>query len=115
MNREQMESLEIKISLFLRYGVLVAGALMLIGWLSQIDLSGEPFSKFTTYQPHEFRELVRTAPISMLGLVCLISLPIIRVFLTLILFLLERQWIMSALAGIVFAALMVSFALGVHL
>ena len=115
MNREQVEDLEIKISLFLRYGVLLAGILMLIGWLSHIDLGGEPFSKFTVFQEHDFRESFRSTPIATLGLFALISLPIIRVLLTLILFLVERQWIMSVLAAVVFSALLLSFALGIHL
>lgn len=115
MNREQVENLEIKISLFLRYGVLLAGILMLAGWLGQIDIGAEPFSKFNTFQEHDFRQLFASAPTAMIGLLCLISLPIIRVFLTLILFLIERQWIMSALAAVVFSALLLSFALGIHL
>ncbi len=117
------EILEIRISLFLRYGVLVAGALMLVGWLANLDLGNNPFAQFSQYHELPLFQVIATAIekrdftvlLSYAGLFCLISLPIIRVLLTAVLFLKERQFVMAALASFVFGALILSFALGFHI
>ncbi|RYZ64450.1 MAG: DUF1634 domain-containing protein, partial [Proteobacteria bacterium] len=46
---QSLEQMELRISKFLRYGVLVAGALMLVGWFGTVSFSGNPFDTFQVY------------------------------------------------------------------
>lgn len=54
---DSVESLELKIAKVLRWGVLLAGAIMLIGWGGMLvnggnaaSLTSNPFLAFSTYQ-----------------------------------------------------------------
>lgn len=115
--------MELKISKFLRVGVLVSAALMLIGWLPRLKMQGNPFLSFTTYDPIPLQDLLEIhlknnqwwALISYLGLFVLISLPIIRVTLTGILFYRRKEFLLSGIAFVVLIGLMISFSLGAHL
>lgn len=120
---DQLESLELRISKFLRLGVLVAGVFMLIGWLSHLLTQPDSFESLKTYNASTLRETLNLALanhswgvlISYLGLVILISLPITRVFLTAILFLKQKEYLLAGIAGFVLVALIVSFSLGIEL
>lgn len=117
---ESLERMELKISIFLRYGVLLAGALMAIGWLGGVSFSGNPFEAFQVYGHDRFQvQLARIienreyfAIISYIGLVTLISLPILRVALTAVLFFKQREYLLSGIAVFVLIALAASFQLG---
>lgn len=120
---DQLESLELKISKFLRLGVLVAGIFMLIGWLSHTFTQPDNFELLKTYHDSTLSETLRMAYaegawgtlISYLGLVILIALPITRVFLTAVLFLKQKEYLLAGIAGFVLVALIVSFSLGIEL
>jgi uncharacterized membrane protein len=120
MSDPTLQTLELKIAKFLRYGVIVAGLLMLAGWLTQLQLHGNPLQEFKDYKTisltvtvtqmwarHEWGILT-----AYLGLLVLISLPMIRVLLTAILFTKQKEFILSAIAAFVLIALCVSFSLG---
>ena len=117
---ERIFSLELIIAKFLRYGVLVAGALMLLGWLMQIDFHHDPFSSFTQYHHLPLTQAVSAAfaqhayglLIGYLGLCVLISLPIVRVALTAGVFVIDHDYGLAACAGLVLGGLALSFALG---
>lgn len=120
---DELESLELKISKFLRIGVLAAGFLMLIGWLTQVIFNGTSFELLKTYHEISFNETLKiainnnswTELIAYLGLITLISLPIIRVFLTAILFVKQKEYILAGVASFVLIALLISFSLGIEL
>ena len=120
---DQLESLELKISKFLRYGVLVAGFFMLVGWLSQLVFHGSAFETLKTYHVMTLQETLLQAYahqawgeiISYFGLFLLISLPITRVFLTAVLFIKQKEYLLAGIAGFVLVALIVSFSLGIEL
>ena len=120
---ENLEQLELKISKFLRFGVILAGALMLIGFVLGFYPEANPFLHFSQYDELPFKEIVSLhfkrrhfGPlISYTGLIILILLPVIRVFLTGILFLRAGEKIMSLLAIIVLMALLISFSFGIDL
>ncbi|ODS51082.1 MAG: hypothetical protein ABS42_00255 [Bdellovibrio sp. SCN 50-8] len=120
---DKAADLEIRISLFLRYGVILAGLLIFVGWVLHLDVFANPFATFSVYHAEPLAEVVAkafeekslTLLFSYAGLFCLISLPIIRVLLTAILFVREKQYAMAAMASFVFVALMLSFALGFHI
>ena len=113
-------NLELFIAKFLRYGVLVAGLLIFIGWMSQIDLHHNVFTSFEHYHSapllatlsnliaaHSWGLLTAYA-----GLIVLIALPLTRVALVAFVFLAERDYTLAMCALIVLFGLGLSFALG---
>lgn len=102
--------MELKISKFLRFGVILSGVLMLVGWLLEFDISADPFLPLRDYAS---RPLTYTA--ATWGLVVLIALPVIRVFLTAILFLKQKEHVLALIAGGVLMALFFSFSLGLEI
>ena len=124
-NTDELESLELKISKFLRAGVLISGLLMLCGWAIELARQGEgdPFAPFRNYQEislgHQlsavFENRLYPVMLSYLGLFILISLPLIRVALTAVLFLKQKERILAAIALFVLVCLIFSFTQGIEL
>ena len=122
MKRQDSElmKLELKISHFLRWGVLISGLVMLIGWGSHVSWAGNPFLRFQTYQEMSLKRQITQAwgngewgvICSYFGLFLLISLPVIRVLLTAILFFKQKERVLGLIALLVLFSLGVSFALG---
>ncbi len=113
-------SLELFIAKFLRYGVLLAGGLMFIGWMMQIDFQHDTFAAFKQYQHLPLTQALDAAfanhayglLVAYLGLFVLIALPILRVGLTAIVFIIEKDYALAACAALVLSGLALSFALG---
>lgn len=116
-------SLELFIAKFLRYGVLLAALLLFVGWMLMIDFHHDVFESFSHYHGvplsftleqlfanHSYGRLI-----SYLGLAVLISLPVIRVFLTAAVFVIERDLLLAACAAFVLVGLISSFVLGFQL
>lgn len=120
---DQLESLELKISKFLRLGVLCSGFFLLLGWLGNFSFENSNPARFATYSPVDMFTSIEVALmggnwallLSYLGLIILISLPMIRVLLTAVLFLKQKENILAAIAGFVLVALIVSFTFGIEL
>jgi uncharacterized membrane protein len=120
---DKLMTLEFKIAKFLRIGVLVAGLLMLIGWLTSFQWAGNPLEKFHSYsQLPVFLHLELALMdenwgllISYVGLLALISLPVLRVLLTMILFIKQKEFILAGVAALVVIGLLVSFTFGIEL
>ena len=120
---DELESLELKISKFLRVGVLAAGMFMLLGWITHLIFKGSSLELLKTYNAVSIEETWKIIIannlwfelISYLGLIVLISLPITRVFLTAILFLKQKEYALAGIASIVLVALLISFVLGIEL
>lgn len=121
MSHEKFQDMEIRISTLLRFGVIFSGTLIFVGWMMSIKWTGNPFFTFTSYDEIPLRDLVRFyilrenwGPLMVLaGLASLISLPLIRVFLTMILFMIQKEWILTGVSALVLTGLIVSFFLGV--
>ena len=119
----ELENLELKISKFLRAGVILAGVVMLVGWVWEIKLTGNPFFNFTQYDNLSLLKLLKFhfyhkdwgILISYAGLAILISLPLIRVFLTAIIFIKQKEFALAMIAGLVLLGLLVSMSLGIEL
>ena len=113
-------NLELFIAKFLRYGVLCAGLLIFVGWMSQIDFHHNIFANFEHYQSVHLIEtlhgLIAQKAWGLLtayvGLVVLIALPITRVALVAFVFLAERDTTLALCALIVLLGLALSFVLG---
>ncbi|MFP5387124.1 MAG: DUF1634 domain-containing protein [Bacteriovoracia bacterium] len=116
-----IETLELRIARLLRIGVIIAGLLMLVGWLLQVKLNGNPFFNFQTYDEIPLLDLFdfhfRTRQwgplITYAGLIVLISLPLIRVILTTYLFLRQKEYHLALIAFVVMVGLIVSMGLGI--
>jgi uncharacterized membrane protein len=115
--------LELKISHFLRKGVFVSLFFLVVGWVGQIFLHSNSLEPFQNYSPLTLMENLNLAIsqrnyfllTSYSGLFVLISLPVIRVFLTAILFLKQGERALSVIAFLVLLTLIVSFSLGIEL
>ena len=122
-NANKLEALELRIAKLLRLGVIVAGALMLVGWLMQVQFTSNPFLDFQQYVniplsvgiAHDWETANWAALISYAGLLVLISLPILRVLMTAILFTKQGEKVLASVAFFVFTAIIVSCCLGFEL
>lgn len=122
-NDEQLLKLELLIAKLLRYGVLFAGALLLIGWCSQFNFTENPLAQFSTFHRETLLTSIRThfsqgewgILTAYVGLVALISLPFLRVILTAFLFFKQREFVLAGVATFVCFALLVSVLLGIDI
>lgn len=120
---DEMHRLELIVSQLLRMGVLIAGALLAIGWvwmwINGSDISGN----LKEYNPTTFTDTLQWAVImqdralltTMMGLVILVTLPVIRVLLTAVLFIKQKDYRLAIMAISVFIFLCSSFFLGIDL
>ena len=123
MNENKIEEMEHKISYFLRWGVIFSGVLIFVGWMLNIKWSANPFYVFQDYDQISLKDLIRHyilrnnygALITFVGLGSLISLPLIRVALTMILFMKQKEWQLAAITALVLLGLIVSFSFGIEL
>lgn len=122
-NDEQLMDLELKISRFLRRGVFSSAVLITFGWLILIIKNDTNFLHLKTYQQISFLDSIKLSLatgayeniVIYTGLIILISLPIIRVLLTAILFWKQNDKLLSYIAIFVLFILMLSFSLGFEL
>lgn len=121
-NQGALFKLELIISRMLRTGVLIAGTCLLVGWLWMWYHGGDIYA-LRFYEKHSLLESLQWALlmqnrgffICIAGFAVLISLPLIRVFMTGVLFLKQKEFLLAALAFGVFVSLILSFTLGVEL
>jgi len=119
----ELDRLELKISKFLRVGVLVAGALMATGWIANVLAGAGSVNLLEHYANvslnRDWRDSVARGDwfrlTSYVGLFVLISLPFTRVVLTAVLFVKQREWVLAAVAGFVALALVGSVVMGIEL
>src|SRR5690606_10123584 len=106
---DELQNLELKIAKFLRVGIVVAGLMMLVGWLLGLKFVADPFFNFQIYDQiplhaliqHHYRRGDWSVLLSYTGLLVLISLPVIRVLLTGVLFIKQGEKTMAAIASMV--------------
>lgn len=119
----EMENLELKIAKFLRYGVIVAGVVIAVGWIMAFDPSQNPLTSLSTYSRIDLFTQLELAfmdqnfgkLISYIGLGILISLPVIRVVLSTFIFLKQKEFLMAGIGLAVMIGLLVSFSFGIEL
>lgn len=118
---DSIQTLELRIARLLRLGVFAAAFFITIGWLGTTDFDGaDIFSQFHEYHSIPLQEQLHEAwttrswmrLTSYFGLAVLISLPVLRVLLTVVLFLRQKEKAMAGIALFVLSALTLSFALG---
>ena len=115
-------AMEVKISKFLRAGVVTSGIIILIGWAMSFKADSDPFANLQTYSTFNLIDSLQMHAIlqnwgkliSYFGLSILISLPVLRVFLSVILFIKQKEKIMALVGAIVLIGLITSFSLGIE-
>ncbi|MNK07815.1 hypothetical protein D3C87_257350 [compost metagenome] len=120
---DSLQRLELIISHLLRIGVLIAGTFLLVGWLMSWYTQGDMLSTFQTYESQSIIESIHWALvmnnkgliISYFGLLILVSLPVLRVFMTGFLFIRQKEYTLAFMAYGVFFALLLSVLLGIEI
>lgn len=116
MRNKEIEDLELVISKVIKYGVLASAAITLIGLVMFLVTgnSGYPGSYYPTNLSAIFQGMVAFKPyaIMMLGLFLLILTPVMRVGVSIILFLKEKDYTFVRITTLVFIILIISFLLG---
>lgn len=115
--------LELIISKLLRVGVMTAGVCLLVGWIGMWMNNGSILTNFHVYEPEPMLEKIewallmrdRSLMMAMIGLIVLVCLPLVRVLLTGILFIRQKDYKLAVMAFAVFVTLVVSFFLGIEL
>lgn len=122
MNKDTQESskeineVEIFVSKSLRFGVLVSGAVILLGLVLFLS-SGEGGYPGDSY-PTRLRDIFAGAfdmkpfGIILAGLVLLICTPIMRVGISALVFLKEKDWLYVGISAVVFLMLVSGFFFG---
>jgi len=116
----ELERMELKISKFLRVGVLISGITIAAGWIWSFDPNADPFANLQTYRPLNLMDSFEISfmlqywgrMLCYLGLFFLISLPVIRVLLSILLFIKQKEKAMALIGAIVLVGLILSFSLG---
>ena len=119
---DNIETMELKISKFLRIGVVFSGIVITIGWVWSFKSAINPFLALQIYEPLNLVDSLQASfilqnwgkMVCYLGLGFLISLPVIRVFLSIILFIKQKEMIMAAIGTLVLLGLILSFSLGIE-
>jgi uncharacterized membrane protein len=114
------------VSAFLRYGVLLAAAVIVIGLvLSFVQVGFKTFVSMPRVRVPEvstdlttlrtvFRELLPPIPEAVMdaGVLLLIATPVLTIGASTIMFAVEKDWMYVAISGFVFAVLILGFVLG---
>ena len=111
---------EIRVAKLLRYGVLLVGVVLTLGWILSINFSENIFLQYQNYKETSLFETLQFAwterqwglILSYCGLCLLILLPLLRVIMTCILFAKEKEYIMVCITLLVLIGLGMSFVLG---
>ncbi|MBA9083590.1 putative membrane protein [Fontibacillus solani] len=115
-NKSRSYEVELVISKMLRIGVLIAGAVIVIGLLQYLITgeSGYPGDTFPTTFGGIFEGMFQLKAMAVIetGLLLLILTPVFRVFVSLFVFWAEKDYRFVGITAVVLIILIVSFLLG---
>lgn len=119
----ELHKMELAISHVLRSGTIISGIAIFTGWVWMWIAKGDQLQNFGTYNERRLPDMITDAIhsndygmlLSLGGLALLVSLPIIRVLLTALLFIKQKNRILAVMAIAVFMMLVASFILGIEL
>lgn len=117
------EDLELRIARLLRWGVFTAALFIFVGWLGQLGSEGENLGQWREYHHQDLISALRQAlrdkhdftVITYLGLGGLVLLPPVRVLMTALLLISQKEKVLGLLAFLVFVTLVASFSLGINI
>lgn len=114
--KSRVIEVETAVSKMLRIGVVIAGAVIIAGLLMFLITgnSGYPGDTYPTTFGGIFQGLVELKSVAVIetGLLLLILTPVFRVFVSLFVFLEEKDYRFVLISAVVFVVLIVSFLLG---
>jgi uncharacterized membrane protein len=125
MNKVSPRQAELKIAnyigVFLKIGVSAAGFFLVTGWAWMLIVGDHEVRALENYESSSLAERLEWAVIlndramifATLGLTLLVLLPLVRVFMTVVLFAVSKDYKMTAMAFFVLLALIFSFSLGI--
>ena len=115
-NKNEIEDAEIVISKTLRAGVALSGAITCLGLVLFLVTgnSGYPGESFPTSVVEILRGLENLKPYAVMlsGLFLLILTPVLRVGVSIVTFVKEKDYMYAAITATVFIILIISFLLG---
>ncbi len=126
MNKVSPRQAELKIAnyigVFLKIGVITAGFFLVTGWAWMLIDGDHEVRALQNYEASSLTERLEWAIIlndramifATLGLALLVLLPLLRVFITVVLFGVSRDYKMTVMAFFVLLALIFSFSLGLN-
>lgn len=120
MKKQDIMDFELLVAKLLRYGVLLVGVVLTVGWILSINFSENIFLEYQNYSESNLFQTLELAwnnkewelLLSYFGLSLLILLPLLRVLMTCILFAKEKEYIMMGISFLVLVGLGLSFLLG---
>lgn len=116
IQKKSMDDVEIIISRWLQFGVLLSAAIMLTGLIMFIitGQSGYPNGTYPTSFIVILQGIAQLKPyaIILFGLLILIITPVFRVGVSVIIFLKEKDYLYVRITLLVFMVLIISFLLG---
>ncbi|TQR44329.1 DUF1634 domain-containing protein [Paenibacillus popilliae] len=116
MRNDKSEAVEIVVSKWLRVGVLASAAVILAGLLLFLISgdSGYPEQTFPTSLAGIYAGLlsIKSYAIILTGLLMLIATPVLRVFISIFVFLHEQDYLYVGITMAVFLILVASFFIG---
>lgn len=115
-NKGKAEEMEIIVSNFLKFGVYLSAIVVVIG-LAMFLITGNSGYKANYYPTNPMEILsgtisLKSYAIMLTGLLILIITPVMRVGISIIVFLKEKDFLYVGITSIVFIILIVSFVLG---
>lgn len=116
MKNSEIEEMEIVISKFLMIGVLLSAAIILIGFVMLV-VTGNSGYKGDIYPTSPIKILqgaieLKAYAIILTGLLILIATPVLRVGVSIIVFIKEKDYLYVKITSLVFIILIISFVLG---
>lgn len=116
MHKNEIEEMEIIISKFLKFGVLLSAFVIFIGFAMFLSTgnSGYAGSTYPT-KPLAILQgalLLKSYAIILTGLMLLIATPVFRVGVSIIVFIKEKDFLYAKITSLVFVILIISFILG---
>jgi uncharacterized membrane protein len=115
MSESKIEEMEIVISKFLRIGVILSGLIIFIGFAMFLITGNSGYDNTFPTNPitilQGFVE-VKSYAIILTGLLILIATPVLRVGVSIIVFIKEKDFLYVKITSLVFVILIISFLLG---
>lgn len=116
MENKELEEMELTISRFLKFGVMLSAAVIALGFLIFIftgnsGYNGEYFPK-TPVEIFKGLASLKAYAIILTGLMFLILTPVFRVGISILVFIKEKDFLYAKITALVFIILIVSFLLG---
>lgn len=116
MRDEELDKVELLISKFLRFGVLISAFFILVGLTMFLftGYSGYDGETFPTAMPDVLNGFILLKPYGIIsfGLILLILTPVFRVAVSIVVFIKAKDYLYAKITAVVLFILILSFALG---